>query len=193
MMRRMINRYMYMGYGLPGDVLDVDSSGIDALSFSFFDGMVFMYFEADTEVNPHDIAGAKLASFPTGERWRRMFDIFHSSVPRDGEHWRRKLDGKKPWIRVNRLKPEMIASYIFYHFQYQEERPGEGDKYEVIFLCGNLMVMYQERPIEHEENPAPPGLDTKNTPSGWGELMNEHFIPWENGGDCWQEIYTREI
>ena len=108
--------------------------------------------------------------------------IFVTTQPRDVEHWRRKTVVEMPFGNVVRLRPEKVSSYIFYHYQLQEERPGSGNKYGLIGLHEDLLFFYQERPSVEEKTPAPPSLNTSNTPPNWPELMNQHFAPWPDPG-----------
>jgi hypothetical protein len=118
-----------------------------------------------------------------------MMDIFHFSRPQNVEHWRRNSLVETPFARVIRLRPEMVSSYIFYHYQLQEERPGMGDKYGLITLHEDLLFFYQERPRITEEAPSAPTLQTQNTPSNWQELMTLHFALWNDPGDSqWRLI-----
>ena len=90
---------------------------------------------------------------------------------------------------MNYVLPDKVASYIYYHYQYQEEIPGDGDKYGAIFISGNMLMMYLEYPSEPETEKYAGGLNTHNTPyEQWGEIMNAHFQPWENGKKEWREI-----
>ena len=84
---------------------------------------------------------------------------------------------KRAYAKVNRLKAEMVSSYIFYHYQYQEEKPGDWAKYASIYLHENLMFFYLEDPDSPETPPYTGRLDTSNTPGKWTELMNQHFLP----------------
>ncbi|GLX66726.1 hypothetical protein MU1_10700 [Paenibacillus glycanilyticus] len=120
-----------------------------------------------------------------------MMDIFHYLQPVSEEHWRRTEPVSKPFARIARLKPEQVASYIFYHYQYQEERPGDGDKYGMIALHENLMFFYSESPATIEPPPYEGKLTTSHTPSEWQAAMDPHFIPWEEESGhslIWLEI-----
>lgn len=125
-----------------------------------------------------------------GERfWVPMMDIFHYSKPQSVAHWRRKASVETPYARVIRLRPEKVSSYIFYHYQLQEERPGMGDKYGLITIHEDLLFFYQEQPRVSEESPAKPSLETSNTPPNWGALMSQHFAPWPDPGEPeWRPI-----
>jgi len=148
-----------------------------------------MYFESEnSNINPDDIVSENMIPHPSGKIWNMMLDVFHYSKPLSKEHWKRKIENKKPIFQVIYLKPEMVSSYIFYHYQYQEERPGEYDKYGVIFIHGNLLVMYLETPEEKETEHYDGKLSTNNTPTNWAELMTEHFASWEDFEGEWREI-----
>lgn len=85
--------------------------------------------------------------------------------------------------------PDMAASYIYYHYQYQEEMPGDGDKYGIIFISGNRLVMYLESPTEPETEKYQGCLTTHITPHDqWGKVMDPHFLPWENGKKEWRPM-----
>ncbi len=122
-----------------------------------------------------------------------MMDIFHCGEPLNADYWRRKrpvelYDGKVIWLR-----PDKVASYVFYHYQLQEEQPGSFDKYCVIAIHENLMFFYMEKPFVLEPPPKPGALSTKNTPEGWQELMALHFAPWSDGSepnDTWRDCET---
>ena len=184
-------RYMYVGFHTSGDIRVKENENISELSYAIYEDRIFLYFESeliDTEINPEDIISENLIPFPNGDLWQRMSDIFHYSRPLGHEHWKRKLLNKKPRFRINYLKSEMISSYIYYHFQYQEEKTGDGDKYGMIFIMGDLIVMYTEEPIEAETLKYDGLLSSSNTPANWGELMEKHFKPWPDFKGNWREM-----
>ena len=77
----------------------------------------------------------------------------------------------------------MASSYIYYHYQLQEERAFHGPKYEIIGMHENLLFGYQEFPAVVEEPVVPGRLRTKGTPDNWGDSrMDLHFQPWEDDG-----------
>ncbi|WJH34376.1 hypothetical protein N6H14_31780 [Paenibacillus sp. CC-CFT747] len=111
-----------------------------------------------------------------------MADVFHFNEPAEVEHWRRKTPVEQRIGRVAHLRPEQIASYIYYHYQLQEERAFPGDKYEIIAIHENLLFGYQELPKVLEEPVLPGRLTTKGTPENWADSrMDLHFQPWEDG------------
>ncbi|GAB2697491.1 hypothetical protein ACFQWB_05230 [Paenibacillus thermoaerophilus] len=159
---------------------------------------VFLYAESVRgEFSPDETFGAaadRLEDWPGLERkrkWVPMIDVFHFNEPADAEHWRRKTPVERRVGRVAHLKPEMVASYIYYHYQLQEERAFLGDKYEIIAIHENLLFGYQEFPKVIEEPVLPRKLQTKGTPEPW-ELsrMDLHFQPWEDGHLYFKPIET---
>lgn len=68
------------------------------------------------------------------------------------------------------MKPEMVSSYIFYHYQLQEERPACGNKYGLISITENLLFFYTEEPVVKEEALYDGRMKTANTPGNWTEL-----------------------
>ena len=170
------------------------------LTFSVFKWQhhIFLHYETtDTpceETEPDRLVPGLetyLESFPGGVAPRYyvpMYDIFHYSHPLSLAHWQRKT-AFQPLGQIVRLKPEMLSSYIFYHYQLQEEKPGCGDKYGMISIHENLLFFYLEMPGVTETAAIPGKLATQNTPENWQELMHRHFIKWEDG-DYWKKIHT---
>jgi len=157
---------------------------------------LFFYYECDgISIEPDALFPGLipyLEPVPCGEEPRhfaQMMDIFHYHVPGETSTWRKDNAGE-PWPRLVYLKPDMYASYIFYHWQLQEEQPGNGPKYGVIAAHENLLYFYLERPFVQETTDYPGKLATKNTPGGWGPLMDQHFIPWTGVAD--DQKYWRE-
>lgn len=185
----MIYRFMYQGYA-DGPVKPKGDGEAEQVALAENGGAVFLYYESVIpDLPPEAAASGKMKLFPDGSCWRRMPEIFHYSKPLSREHWRRKLAGKTPEFRMNYISPDKVASYIYYHYQYQEEIPGDGDKYGAIFISGNMLMMYLEYPSEPETEKYAGGLNTHNTPyAQWGEIMDAHFLPWENGKKEWRRI-----
>jgi hypothetical protein len=120
-----------------------------------------------------------------------LTDIFHCVEPLDLNHWRRKQPPERIHAQVARLRPEMVGSYIFYHYQLQEEVPGSFDKYCLIGIHEDLLFFYLEHPFVVEPPPAPGKLATRNSPKNWQEVMNPHFVYWEDTSSeerIWREI-----
>ncbi|WP_438444343.1 hypothetical protein [Gorillibacterium sp. sgz5001074] len=160
-------------------------AGVPILSLHQWEEQLFLYYEAAGKpVAPAELLEGletSLLVWPGTQeerRWVPLIDIFHYQRPVEAADWSR-MGPKEPYARVARLKPEQAASYIFYHYQLQEERPGIGNKYGMIGMHENLLFFYSERP-EVVEKPAYEGiLRTANTPGDWPSLMEPHFILWE--------------
>lgn len=176
----------------------IDDEQIMTLSVFKWDRQIFIYYECiGHTIEPWDIFGDScglLEKWP-GEAEMRAFvpmmDIYHCCEPVEAAYWRRKQPVKKAYARVNKLRPEMVASYIFYHYQYQEEKPGDWGKYPSIHLHENLMFFYQEEPDGPDAPPYKGRLDTSNTPGEWEKLMKLHFLPWKDDPqqlNPWREI-----
>ncbi len=125
-----------------------------------------------------------------------MMDIFHYLAPENlagdpVEAWRRSAPVEQAWGRLARLQPPMVSSYIFLHYQMQEEKPGVGDQYGLIALHEDLIFFYQERPSVLQVAEKPGKLSTTNTPDHWHDVMFAHFHLWEDappGQEIWREI-----
>lgn len=171
---------------------------IMTLSVFRWERNLFAYYECmGRDIPPEELFGglsAQLSEWPGQDeprRWVPMADIYHACEPASAEWWKRKQPVKRAFATLNRLRPEMLSSYIFYHFQYQEEKPGDWAKYASIFLHENLMFFYQEDPDGPVVSPLRGRLTTANTPDGWQELMCRHFLPWEDDPEMkkpWMEI-----
>lgn len=160
---------------------------IVSLSVMCWKQRVFLYYETRdcSTLAPDDIfinMEQYLEKWPGEAKkrlWVPMFDIFHYNRPVDDEEWMRHTPSE-PFGMMMRIRPEKLSSYIFYHYQMQEETPGMGNKYGIICMHENLLFHYLERPDIDSKLCFKGKLTTNNTPSNWGELMDEHFAPWED-------------
>ncbi|PWW08645.1 hypothetical protein DFQ01_101370 [Paenibacillus cellulosilyticus] len=173
-----------------GQALELVRQGrlMTAAAFHWQDNLFLYYESIDQEVSPEEMAGAAepyLCDWPGRSepcKWIRMVDVFHFNEPADTEHWLRKSPVERRGGRVAHLKPEMASSYIYYHYQLQEERAFFGPKYEIIGMHENLLFGYQEFPNVVEEPTVQGRLNTKGTPENWSDSrMDLHFQPWEDG------------
>ncbi len=188
----MIYRYMFAAYAADDTVYtDAQDPRISTVTLSRFNDILFLYYEsAEKNVSPADVVSGETRPFPDGREWYPMPDIFHYSKPLSDKHWCRT--GKKtPAVRLNRLCRDKIGSYIFYHQQYQEEYPADGDKYGIIGLFDNYIYFYMETPEEKDTENTVGALTTKNTPlDTWQELMRTHFDPWTDTREIWRPLDT---
>lgn len=196
--RNGIDPESYFREALPKLKNRIRDIGVQHLSLFHWGTQLFLYCESAAEyVDPHRLfldCEAELEDWRGTDitrKWVPMMDIFHYQQPVSEEHWRRSKAAAKPFARIARLKPEQVASYIFYHYQYQEERPGDGDKYGMIALHENLLFFYSESPATIETPPYEGKLSTLGTPSDWAGAMEPHFIMWDDETDgnlIWLEI-----
>ncbi len=158
----------------------------------------FLYYETvNPSLLPDTLAGEMddlLESWPGHAQPRRfvpMMDIFHCGEPTSEEYWRRKTPPEQVSARITRLQPEMVSSYIFYHYQMQEEKPGSFDKYCLISIHENLLFFYRESPNVVESPPRTGKLSTQNTPADWHGTMFPHFRLWDDapmGEEIWRGV-----
>lgn len=159
---------------------------------------VFLYYECMEDVIPPEVllpmATDYLEDWPGQElsrKWIHLIDVFHFNTPKDAAHWRRKAPVDRQFGRVAHLKPEMVASYVYYHYQLQEEHAFHGPKFEIIGIHENLLFGYQEFPAIVEEPVVPKKLTTSGTPEDWQESrMDLHFQPWPDGHLYFKPIET---
>ena len=172
----MIYRYIFMGYHNSESFKSKNNPEVSHISVFTYKDKVFMYFESENPcISPDTVVEGDMKIFPGGELWIRMPDVFHYSKPRSKEHLERKISDKKPGMRLMYIKDEMVASYVFNHFRYQEEFPGDGNKYGMMGLLGNMLAFYMEYPNEYDSE-ASGSLKTTDTPfEDWGPVMEQHF------------------
>lgn len=155
-------------------------------SLYIFENQLFLYYEClSSEITPDALfpgLDGHLEYWPGGAKkrqWVPMIDIYHASQPQSGDHWRRQASVEERRGKLLRLKPEMLSSYVFYHFQLQEEKRQTDNKYCMIGLHENLLFHYDEIPMTEDVHPYTGKLDTANSPANWSEVMEPHFIYWE--------------
>lgn len=173
----------------PGARRYVDKGELMTIAGFRWNRQLFLYYECiGRDIHPDEMFGSMapmLENWPgqaVKRQWIPMVDVFHFNEPVSFEHWIRKQPVERRAGRVAHLKPEMMASYIYYHFQLQEERAFLGDKYEIIAMHENLLFGYQEFPKVIEEPAAPRKLNTSGTPENWSDSrMDLHFQAWEDG------------
>lgn len=177
----------------------------DATSFMRiynFGQQLFTYLESDSLLITPPISAEindLLESWPSSEgssKWVEMLDIFHDAMPRTGSEWRTLGDRRKSIGSIIYLRPEKYASYIYYHFQLQEEGLKKFNKYFIIGAHENCLFSYYEMPAIVDSWNADRILNSNNSPDNWAELMGEHFRPWSEGlniEDPWKvmrEVYS---
>lgn len=159
---------------------------------------VFLYYECTgVRIEPETMfpeMGVYLEDWPghaVKRKWIPMIDVFHFNEPADNAHWARNDAVERRVGRVAHLRPEKVSSYIYYHYQLQEERAFLGPKYEIISMHENLLFGYQEFPAVVEEPVLPRKLETTGTPKDWNDSrMDLHFQPWEDGHLYFKPVET---
>lgn len=154
-----------------------------------FSNLLFIYLESETTLAkfylPSSFDGM-LMDWP-GEFGNRKFvsmlDIFHDAIPRSDSVWRDSESPRESLGSIVYLRPEKYCSYVFYHFQLQEEGIRKFNKHYVIGAHENCLFSYQELPADIDSTNHDRVLDTNVSPENWTELMGEHFRPWPEGLD----------
>lgn len=199
----MTYRYIFELYLLPDketsflnhlQSLSFKPDAVLTMNFSKYEHLLFCYVESHIEglLFESIVPQAKdyLMAIPTDKGifyGIPMADVFHYREIQEGEVWRTK-DGT-PQCKITHIKPEMISSYIFYHYQYQEEMDYSRDKYGTITMHNNLIFFYREFPLAKELPNYSCKLTTKNSPKNWAEVMAPHFEHWADG-DLWKNTET---
>lgn len=188
---------MYTAFFADKNITDKKNPNVKVMTLSFYENRVFLYMETSVpDLSPEDAVEGSFLPLPDGTHWQRMADVFHYSYPQSEAHWKRTEPIRALDVRINFLKPDMVGSYVFYHHQFQEECPGGngGDKYGIIFLLGNMIVMHLEPPYRKDETPGVGKLHTNNTPHDtWQSLMNSHFVGWDDSDEYWKNIECRVL
>ncbi len=164
----MIERYMFMAY--PNEKLSIlNNSDAENISIFYYNDLAFLYYESKNGyINPYEIVSGNVKTYPNGQHWQQGVKIFSYGVPMNEKQWLRKIENKKPYIKINYLKPEMFASYVYKHYELQGSGCG-CDKYGIIFSFGNMLVFYKENPVEKSTE-----QDTKKNNNI--EDIQQHFM-----------------
>ena len=162
-----------------------------------FEDQLFTYLEARSflpDFNLPATLSEYLVDCPgniDARKFVSMLDIFHDAIPRPESTWRSDLSSRESAGSIVYLRPEKYCSYVFYHFQLQEEGVRKFNKYYLIGAHENCLFSYQESPAEIEMTNHDRVLNTTNSPENWGELMAEHFKPWHanrDDGESWKKM-----
>lgn len=180
----------------------VREKSISYLRLYCFGDQLFVYLESKSlhkSVPLPESINALLEDWPAsrGKRiWVAMLDIFHDAMPRTEVQWREQNHARKSIGSIIYLRPEKYASYVYYHFQLQEEGFKKFNKYFIIGAHEDCLFSYHELPAVIDPWNSNRILSSNNSPANWAELMGEHFQPWPDGlniEDPWKamrEIYA---
>lgn len=164
-------------------------AGINLFKLFRFDHLLFVYAESIDPVLtlelPAKVTSALIDSpGDFGDRkFVSMLDIFHDAIPRVESVWREPGAPITSLASIVYLRPEKYCSYVFYHFQLQEEGLRKFNKRYIIGALENCLFSYQELPAVIDTTNHDRVLHTNVSPENWVELMGEHFQPWPEGLD----------
>lgn len=109
-----------------------------------------------------------------------LIDIFHDGIPGSYDSWRGNREVGERIGSIACLRPEMAASYIYYHFQRQEEAVPSFNETYMIGLFGTMIFSYHELPGLISDHKHQGLLNTQHSPAHWHEVMQPHFRPWKD-------------
>ncbi|MDQ0897879.1 MULTISPECIES: hypothetical protein [unclassified Paenibacillus] len=112
-----------------------------------------------------------------------MIDVFHDGLSENTDFWSGSRSVEERVGSIARLKPEMASSYIFYHYQKQEESPDSFNSTYMIGSFGRFLFSYHELPSRISTRKRQGLLTTKHSPDNWHEVMLPHFEPWKEAPD----------
>jgi len=164
-------------------------AGINLFKLFRFDHLLFVYAESIdpllTLELPAKVTSALIDSpGDFGDRkFVPMLDIFHDAIPRVESVWREPGAPITSLASIVYLRPEKYCSYVFYHFQLQEEGLRKFNKRYIIGALENCLFSYQELPAVIDTTNHDRVLHSNVSPENWVELMGEHFQPWPEGLD----------
>uniref|UniRef100_UPI00404A2AC3 hypothetical protein n=1 Tax=Candidatus Planktophila sp. TaxID=2175601 RepID=UPI00404A2AC3 len=164
-------------------------AGITLFKLFRFDHLLFVYAESIDPVLtlelPAKVTSALIDSpGDFGDRkFVPMLDIFHDAIPRVESVWREPGAPITSLASIVYLRPEKYCSYVFYHFQLQEEGLRKFNKRYIIGALENCLFSYQELPAVIDSTNHDRVLHSNVSPENWVELMGEHFQPWPEGLD----------
>jgi hypothetical protein len=161
------------------------SKGLITLSLFHLHGVICVYLESEREDDwfswSEDVASwFHLSPSLHGLRnVNHMSDIFHDGVPADLSSWRKDRAVEQRVGSLARIRSDKLASYVFYHYQLQEEHPELFNKTYIIGLQDHLIFSYYELPENVSESRPRGKLNTQFSPiDNWQEVMDPHFEPW---------------
>lgn len=145
-----------------------------------------LYIESiDNPVSPSALL-PELASLMEKSRWMDgkgefvpLTDIFHNNEPIGREDWERTAE-YTPICKIARIYPQMVSSYIFYHYRLQEEQYGLRHQYGVIYERDGWLFFYKELPLKVGRPSRAGKMKTKDSPENWDMVMKPHFWEWNN-------------
>ena len=185
----MIYKHMYIAYVKNNDIETSENEKILTSTVKYYNNLAVLYFETDhTDIVPEDFAKGSTVALPDGRHWTEATEIFHYFEPKNDEQWKRRYKKKTCEMRVNHLKRDKIASYIYYHVEHQNDSQVGVDKFMSIFLFEDMIFMYSEKPTEKIKWEDIQGRNHHGNRYKWMTLMNKHFKEWPDGTKGWKEL-----
>ncbi|MDF2670311.1 MAG: hypothetical protein K0R67_2617 [Paenibacillus sp.] len=173
------------------------ADGILTFALYQFNLQLYVYLESEREVDDFPWTQQLeevLVERPIAGEMRyssRLMDIYHSAAPREDDAWRTGNPIEQRIGSIARLKPDMYASYIYYHYQRQEEKPVRENKTYMIGVEDSWIFSYQELPAVYDDSPGQGAFTTRNTPENWREVMLPHFDVWTDTSE--EEFIWRKL
>ncbi|OUS70802.1 hypothetical protein B1748_27845 [Paenibacillus sp. MY03] len=203
-----MNRWMYRAQVKPGKLQQLQEAlrsegegwkeallrqGAGTCSIFAYEHAIFIYVEASFDSKdwswPAEIL-QWLVPWPCGgekDAYQALMpNVFYDGTLEEVQSCRQQRDKKERKGAFAVLKPEMVSSYVFYHYQKQEEHPGSFNLSYSIGLLGELLFSYCELPALKESSRIGK-LATDHTPLNWHEVMAEHFAA---GAVAGQSVWT---
>ena len=157
------------------------------------DKQIFLYYESNAtfEINDYLPEISSFVEMWPGQNELRpyvnMVKCYQSAPMETVPDWKEARIGHKPYVSISRMKLEKLDSYIFYHYQLQEEKPGDNGRYMAIWGNEEWFVLYGREGLDDIYASDYKGkLDTQNTPENWRETMLPHFYTWNKKGDVYR-------
>ena len=156
------------------------------LSLYRFGPQLFLYHEACGGAQPRELLPSlepALLEWPSDQgrprTWANMTPVYLAAMPpADAAPWREPDAARHPRGMLLRLKPDMVSSYVYWHYLRQEEARWVENKHVAIALHENFLFYYDELPpIAASRRGA---FHTRRTPADWDALMEPHFLYWED-------------
>ncbi|QGQ98271.1 hypothetical protein EHS13_27000 [Paenibacillus psychroresistens] len=168
------------------------------VSFSLFNqgAFLFIYLEASKKAfsfsweTPYS---ERLEQWPGQAVLRNsipLLDVFHDGVPEELNEWRGDRTVEQRSGSMVYLKPEQYCSYVFYHYQLQEENPESFNKTYTIGAYENMLFSYSELPESFSLSKPEGKLKTNHTPENWQEVMLPHFQLDQDEDVIWKTLET---
>ncbi|MEF2245280.1 hypothetical protein [Paenibacillus sp. IITD108] len=204
-----MNRWMYRAQVKPGKqqllqeaLRDVQESwkealvkkGAETCSIFAFEHSLFIYVEAAFDSKdwswPEEVH-QWLEPWPdlAEEHTYQVFmpNVFYDGTVSEAQICRQQRESIERIGSIAVLKPDMVSSYVFYHYQMQEEMPGSFNQSYCIGLHGALLFSYYELPAIKGASRVGK-LATNHTPSNWHDVMAGHFT---TGQGAEKSVWTK--